>query len=48
MKSMHGVSEADGGGGSRKTAGWREGAIENDESSPAVCQGRRFVELLLI
>lgn len=33
-------------GWSRKNAGWREGAIENDESSPAVCQGRRFLELL--
>lgn len=35
-------------GWSRKNAGWREGAIENNESFPAVCQGRRFLELLLM
>lgn len=35
-------------GWSRKNAGWRKRAIESDEFCPAVCQGRRFLELLLI
>lgn len=35
-------------GEKRKTAGKEERAIANDESSPTVCQSRRFLELLLI
>ena len=45
---MHGVTEANGVKQEKKKAGWGERAIEDDESGPAVCQGRRFLELLLI
>lgn len=44
---MHSATEANGVKQGKK-AGWGKGAIENDESSPAVCQGRRFLKLLLI